>query len=57
MTANGLESETARQIKISIGNQTKNWVALEKQIVEARGLLNQNIHPRLVVENILLNLP
>ncbi|OGH74382.1 MAG: hypothetical protein A3G00_04385 [Candidatus Magasanikbacteria bacterium RIFCSPLOWO2_12_FULL_43_12] len=57
LTASGLVTETARQIKISIGNQNKNCVALEKQIVEARGLLNQNIHPRLVVENILLNLP
>ena len=57
LTAAGLASEAVNQIKISTGNRTKSWVALEKQIVKARNLLSQNIHPRLVVENILLNLP
>ncbi|MBI4426939.1 MAG: AAA family ATPase [Candidatus Magasanikbacteria bacterium] len=57
LTAAGLASEAVNQIKISTGSQNKIWVELEKQIITARGLLNQNIHPRLVVENVLLNLP
>ncbi|MBI4992809.1 MAG: AAA family ATPase [Candidatus Magasanikbacteria bacterium] len=57
LTAAGLASEAVNQVKISTGSQNKTWVELEKQIITARGLLNQNIHPRLVLENVLLNLP
>jgi len=57
LTAGGLASEAVNQIKIFDSDQSKNWVELEKQIIKARWLLKQNIHPRLVVENVLLNLP
>lgn len=57
LTAAGLASETIHQTKIITDYKFKDWIGLEKRIIEARGLLQQNIHPRLVVENILLNLP
>ena len=56
LTSAGLASETTHQTKIITNYKYKDWIGLEKRIIEARGLLQQNIHPRLVVENILLEL-
>ncbi|MBI5222159.1 MAG: AAA family ATPase [Candidatus Magasanikbacteria bacterium] len=57
LASTGLASEAIHQIEISASSRSNDWVKLEKRIITARGLLNQNIHPRLVVENILLDLP
>jgi len=37
--------------------ENKNFLQIEKGIVKTRGFLQQNIHPRLLVENILLLIP
>lgn len=56
LTYAGLASETIHQTKIIENYKYRDWIQLEERIIEARALLNQNIHPRLVVENILLEL-
>lgn len=60
LSSAGLASEVINSVNAGVGDKYgdkyKDLVKLEKKIFEARGLLNQNIHPRLVVENILLQL-
>lgn len=57
LSSMGLTAEMVNQINHSDDYNRGDWLKIEKQITEARELLNQNIHPRLVMENILLNLP
>lgn len=52
----GLASEAIHEVGAAVDCKFQDWVGLERKITEARALLNQNIHPRLVVENILLSL-
>ncbi len=52
------QSQVRKKMLSDLENEeNKNFLKIEKDILKARGLLQQNIHPRLLVENILLLIP
>ncbi len=52
------QSQLREKILTNIESQeNKNFLQIEKRILQAQTLLQQNIHPRLLVENILLLIP
>ncbi|MFH1947511.1 MAG: hypothetical protein ABIJ23_05155 [Candidatus Magasanikbacteria bacterium] len=52
------QSQIRDRMLVDLGNkENKNLLDIEKQIVVTREFLQQNIHPRLLVENILLLIP
>ena len=52
------QSQVRKKMLLDLNSEeNKNFLKIEKDILKARGLLQQNIHPRLLVENILLLIP
>lgn len=52
------QSQVRKKMLTDLGDAgNKNFLQVEKNILKARMLLKQNIHPRLLIENVLLSMP